>query len=236
MESCIGDCKMKIVMKNVVKKNLITAALALTLMVTQSGCLVGLVFWPLWIVGSVVGVTGAALTTIGSIDLDCHDAHDCHEGHYHRSTDIELVGNGIGLMLLGAVLDEKNPGHVDVLNPIPRDKEIADSAGVSVDDLSHYNNNLNQVRKVALELKNDIRSQLARPELKDVSSLAELAQDQQVNALVNKYGFESAEEFLKPTSTYKLPLKNLEAFAEATHLTPMMAKIMLYHGFAIRTE
>jgi hypothetical protein len=212
------------------KKSIITTLLAVTLMISQTGCLIGIVAWPLWIVGSVVEVTGAALTTVGAIDLGLH------RDQYRRDTDIALIGSGAGLMVLGAILDEHNPGRVDVLNPIPRDKAIADKMGVNVDDLSQYNNHLNQIRKVALELQKDIKSQVSRPELKKAGSLAALAQDIQVNTLVKKYGFENAEEFLKPTSTTKLPLRSLENFAEATHLTPVMAKIMLYHGFAVQTE
>src|SRR5689334_9155785 len=111
-----------------IKKTIAAAIIALTLMVSQSGCVLGIFFWPLWIVGSVVGITGFAVT-LGGIAAPV------------------LIGPGVGLMLVGIVLDEKNPGHVDMLNNLPRDKDLAKEIGVSVDDLSDYNDHLNQIRE-----------------------------------------------------------------------------------------
>src|SRR6476660_7671967 len=110
------------------KKTLTAGVIAFSIMATQTGCLIGLVAWPLWIVGSVVGVTGAGLTIGGAV-----------------VSDPALLGTGVGLMVLGGILDTENPGHVDAVNPLPHEAKIADMVGVTVDDIENYNDNLNQI-------------------------------------------------------------------------------------------
>jgi hypothetical protein len=208
-----GDIEMKL------KKRLAVVTVALSLALTQTSCLSGIAFWPLWIVGSAVGAMGIGLTVIGPV--------------FDNSN---LFGGGIGLMLAGSVLDAENPGRADALNELPMSEEFAKNANVKVADIKTYNRELDQVRKVGVELANDIRSQVLRRELSHASSVEQLSRDPQIDRLAGKYGFESGEALFDSFNKKALPAQNLSNFAKNMDLTQGQAKLLLYYGFGVKTQ
>jgi hypothetical protein len=177
-------------------------------MFTQTGCLIGFIavpaFVPLVTIGTIIGIGGTGVALYGAIKLHPlvpEIAPDPNATYY--------LAGGVGGMLFGAVLDAPNPSHQESLNPISRDQEIATKLGVDLDDISDYNDNLNQVRTVAIELSNDIRSQLKRTDLGSVSSLKDLGNDVRIDQLARKYGFESGLHFVKSFKDEKISVENL---------------------------
>jgi hypothetical protein len=196
-----------------IKKKLAVLGIVLSLAVSQTGCLLGLISWPLWIVGSVVGVIGAAATLGGAGVL------------------------GLGMMTLGAVLDSENPGRADALNDLPMTLDVAKNAGVKIIDIKSYNRNLDQVRRAGLELAEDLRQQVNRKsELSKYRNQDELSRDPQIETLAAKYGFESGADLFKSFNYKKLPAVNLKKFAGNQNLTQGEAKLLLYYGFGVQAE
>lgn len=203
-----------------IKRKLAVLTVVLSLAISQTGCLIGLVSWPLWIVGSVVGATGIGLTVGGVI-----------------IRDPGLAGAGIGLMTLGAVLDSENPGRADALNDLPMTQELAKEANVKMADIKSYNRNLDQVRRVGLDLAEDLREQVKRKaDLNKYHNQDELSRDPQIENLAVKYGFENGSELFNTFGQKKLPAANLQKFAEKTDLTQGQAKLLLYYGFGVQAE
>ena len=203
-------------------KKFATTFLALAMMVTQSGCLIGFilppVIVPLTITGTLTGIAGGIMVGVGTHDQNA-----------------PLLGTGAGLMLAGGILDQENPGQMDALNPISRDKAIAQELGVTLDDITDYNDNLNPIRQVALDLSKDIQSQLKRSEFKGIPNLEQLSNDSQIDTLARKYGFNSGREFVETFKAEKLSQQALDRFAQATQLSAIQAKILLRYGFAVNS-
>ncbi len=187
-------------------KSTLKVALGLSVLASQTGCISALVFPPLIIPGVIFYALGVG----------------------------EPFERGEGLRFTGVLLGSKDPGHAVALNQIPLDESIAQKAGVSVEDIEDYNNNLNQIRTVALELQQDIRSQLARSELKHYTRMDQLAQDVQVDSLAKKYGFGSGQEFLETMTSQHLSNEKVQSFSEATHLEAAQVKILLHYGFGVK--
>jgi hypothetical protein len=131
-------------------------------------------------------------------------------------------------------LDEKNPGRMDAMNPLPKDDEFASKIGVSVDDISDYNDNLNQVQKVAGELSQDIRSQVNR--VKQFNHMDQITSDAEINQVARKYGFENATTFVDALKGDHLQTQYVESFAKNVNLPTVQAKILLSYGFGIKTQ
>jgi hypothetical protein len=203
-----------------IKKKLAVITIVLSLAISQTGCLIGIFVWPLWMVGGVVGLTGVGLTTGGFIFKDRH-----------------LTCAGVGFMAVGAFLDSENPGRADALNDLPMTAEVAKNAGVTLADLKNYNRNLDQVRRAGLELAEDLRQQVRREsELSQYRNQDELSRDPQIERLAVKYGFENGADLFNSFRYKKLPAANLKRFADHQYLTPGEAKLLLYYGFGVQSE
>jgi hypothetical protein len=205
------------------KKKFAVVLLVLSMMMTQTGCITGFLvpplLLPLVITGVVVAVPGGVMIGMGA---------------YKRSTP--LIGTGTALLIVGGILDEENPGQMDALNPISRDQGIARELGVTLDDITDYNNNLNQIREVLFTLSQDLHSQLKRPEFRGLAKFDELAKDLQIDSLARKYGFSSGQELIETFKTDRLSSQALERFSQATQLSIAQAKILLKYGFAVNSN
>ena len=203
---------------NMIKKYKTVVAASLILALTQSGCLCGIVVWPLWIAGSAVGVIGL---TMGAAGL-----------HYERD---DLLRDGLEIALCGVLLDEKNPAHVEALNEIPRDAKLARKLAVSIDDMSDYNDNLNQIQVLGKRMIGDLKPLIKRIKNNEISP-SQITSDPQINEIAHRYGFGSAAELMSTQHSKVLPRAYLESFAQATELSVPQAKIFLYHSFGIQAE
>jgi|GEM_PF-1068243 len=197
-------------------RRLIAASVLIT--VTQTGCLCGIAFWPLWIAGSAIGVTGAAI--VGGGIAHNHD---------------RLIALGIELGLYGAILGEENPAHAEAFNEVPRDAKLAQKISVSLDDISDYNDNLNRIQVLGKQLVEDLKPLIKRIKNNEITP-AMLTSDPQINQVAHRYGFGSAAEFMRTKNSATLPKAYVESFAQATDLSIPQAKIFLYHSFGIKTE
>ena len=190
----------------------------LIIAITQSGCLCGIVFWPLWIAGSAVAITGAAITGIGIINQ-------------HES----LARGGFEIALAGSLLGEENTAHAEAFNEIPRDAKLAQKLAISVEDISDYNDNLNQVQLLGKRMIEDLKPLIKRIKNNEISP-SQITSDPQINEIAHRYGFGSAAELMSTQHAKVLPRAYLESFAQATELSVPQAKIFLYHSFGIQTE
>ncbi|MEO5969649.1 MAG: hypothetical protein ABIQ95_06950 [Bdellovibrionia bacterium] len=180
-------------------------AILLTLATTQTGCIVGFLFPPLWLVSGGVLIVGA------------------------------IEGDG-DLLTLGWVLDTKNPGRADALNEIPMSEEYAKTALVKIKDIKSYNRDLEKIRGVGIDLANDIRSQMQRQDLRQITRIEQLSHDAQIDRLASKYGFESGEALFNSFSQKELPGKTIAAFAKNMDITEGQAKLLLFYGFGVKSE
>jgi hypothetical protein len=155
-------------------------------------------------------------------------------GVYQKSSP--LLAAGVGFMIAGSILDTGNPGHLEAFNPIPRDKALARELGVTLDDLTDYNENLNSIYEVAQSMTTDLRDLFQRPELKVVLNPEFLAKDTQIELLARKYGFSGAQELIAAFRKEQLSHETLERFSQATQLSPIQAKILLHYGFAVKSS
>jgi hypothetical protein len=201
------------------KKNLALLTVLTSLSLSTSGCLVGIVFWPLWIVGSLTGATGLGMAFGG---LAINNAY--------------VADSGFGLIGLGSILDAPAPERADALNELPMTQTVADQAGVELSAIRSYNRNLEHIRNIGLELARDIRSQATRTDLMSIQNAAQLEQDAQIDALAVKYGFQSAHHFFSTFRQKALKRDELEAFARQTQLSLDEAKLLLRFGFAVASE
>jgi hypothetical protein len=204
---------------NALKTKKASLALLLGLLLSQPGCVAGIISWPLWAIGSVVGVSGLVIGT---------------EGQFHH--DIDLVGMGDLLVVSGFFLDTQNPGRSDALNELPMTEASAQAAGVTIQDIRSYNHHLEHIRAVGMEIFQDIKAQVNRTELRNFTALAQVHSDPELQGLVQKYGFESTAAFLSTFSSQKLPRTSLEHFARSQNLSEAEAKLLLFYGFNVVTE
>lgn len=212
------------------KQRFVTGIFCLMLAISQTGCLGGIFFWPLWIPGVVVTAAGIAVTTVGGAYY--HYPIGYYGGGYY--------GGGGALILVGLFLDKENPDYSTSLNELPMSESLAKTMNVSIADLQHYNQDLLKIREVGQEMTTDVVELKNDP---DVVSAAfhgkdQLAQNEKVNRFAQKYGFESGEALIKGQHSKSkiLPRENLNAFARAVGLEDSDAKILLYTGFGIQTE
>jgi hypothetical protein len=200
-------------------RRILFAGLAVLTILTQSGCVIGVLCWPLFVVGTGVGLIGTGMT-VGGVMINRPD----------------LWYLGTGVIVAGVLLDKDNHGRNDALNPLPRTDQVAAAAGVEIADINSYNDNLNFIQEVAERLANDIRSQSLRTDLIQYKSIKDLAADPELDELAKKYGFDSSAEFLETFKYEKLPRDKVQRFADATHLELAQAKILLFYGFSVRSE
>jgi len=104
------------------KKALLTVA-ATALLLTQTGCIVGI-------------ATGTAWLPFASLMLFVEAMH------FESGSDANSI-----LMLTGMVLDEKNPGRVEALNVLPVDEQVAQNLHTNVEAIQIYNEELPQVHQ-----------------------------------------------------------------------------------------
>jgi hypothetical protein len=134
------------------------------------------------------------------------------------------------------VLGAKNLGRADAFNELPMDLDYAKAAHVKMNDIKSYNRDLEQIRKVGIDLANDIQSQMDRPELRHVSSVEQLSRDPQIDRLANKYGFENGDALFDSFKGKALPAQTVVAFAKNVNMTEGQARLLLHYGFAIKAE
>ena len=197
-------------------RRLIVASLLLTL--TQTGCLCGIAVWPLWIVGSAVTLTGASIMGVGMIHQ--------YEPYAHT---------GLGIAILGSILGEENTLHIEAFNEIPRDLKLAHTLSVSLDDLSDYNDNLNQIQTLGNQIIKDLQPLMKRIRSNEITP-SQIISDPQINELARRYGFGSAAELMTTRSSTVLPHAYLNSFARSTGLSVVQAKIFLYYAFRIESN
>jgi len=125
----------------------------------------------------------------------------------------------------GFFLDSNDPTYRVELNQLPMDPDLAEKAGVTLDTIQRYNENLEKVRENAIPFHNAISS-LMNPSEKN--------QDADHQLLVaNMWGFESVKQFRKTIETSLMGADILKIFAEYTNLEIDVARLMLYAGFDI---
>ncbi|MFZ9594903.1 MAG: hypothetical protein ACO3A2_02375 [Bdellovibrionia bacterium] len=202
------------------RKKIVSLLFALFLIVSQTGCVGGIFFWPLWIPGIVTSSVGISMALSGYHYRCYHFAH-----------------TGDTLFWAGTILDEKNPLHQEVMNELPRGSEFLKKLlQVGDEQIEDYNDHLNRIQEVAQDLKADIRSQSVRLNKRAIFGEEDFIHDPQINALAEKYGFLSAKGFLETFHQEKLTREQVQAFAERTQLSLSQARIMLILGFGVQVE
>lgn len=176
------------------------------LFLSQSGCVMGLIFPPLWI----------PALACGGIGLVHHDPY---------------------YLDWGVFLSQNNPSHEDALNELPRgDRAFNDKYEMNDQDIEDYNDHLNQIRKVAIELKEDIQTEIARLRNAPLFSKKHLETDPELNRLAKKYGFIDSLHFLESFQQEKLTQLQIQNFANQTQLGFKEAKFLLRVGFGVQIE
>lgn len=180
----------------------------LLLFLSQSGCVTGLIFPPLWIPALAFGTLGAI-----------------HNDPYYLDW--------------GVILNQDNPSHEDALNELPRgDQNFNKKYGINDQDIQDYNDHLNQIRKVAIELKEDIQTEASRWKSVSIFSISksDLEMDPELNRLAKKYGFSDSLQFLESFHQEKLSWSQVQSFANQTQLGFKEAKLLLKIGFGVQIE
>lgn len=204
------------------KRKLSVLVLLASIMATQSGCIVGGIFWP---IGWPVFVAGAGVTTIGAI-----------VGGVGLGTgDIRTVNSGASLIGLGIILGNQDPGRNNALNTIPR--SLSKTIGVTERDITTYNDHISRdVRAVFTGITQDI-GPIVKKVMERGRAGYDLAKDEAALNVAKKYGFDSIEDMVTSlSSAYKgtpLPVEKLNSFAGNTGLSTTDARILLYTGYGI---
>ena len=193
-------------------------AASLLIAISQSGCILGFGFFPLWFIGAGGVVSGGV---IGAVGL--------------RQKDNDATKLGIHLLIGGTLLGENNSGHVEALNEVPRDPALAKKLSVSLDEISNYNDHLNEIQGVGQKLINDLKPLIKRFKNNEFRP-KNLLTDPELNEIAHRYGFGSMKEFFSTKNSKVLPKAYLESFAKATELSVSQARIFLYHAFGIESE
>ena len=181
------------------KKSLSVLILAGVLF-TQTGCIAGLVTGmnALYISGIVVGL---------SAQFVCQ-TEKCAKIFGYAS----------------AILDDKNPGRQDALNPLPIDSAIAQKLDVTVGHLAQYNEELSSVLKA-----NDyLETQLAILSSGKMTGL-------DLHQASRDLGFSSGEELANILAQDALTTEQLAQFAQMQSLSAETAKLFLQLRFGIKT-
>lgn len=169
----------------------------LVLLVTFcSGCIVG---FPVMIGGFIAGGnpvmigTGIALVGAGMTV----GQKSASEGRIYMDK--------AGLAIL---LDDKNPGRLEMLNPLPIFDGLARSLNVSLSDIEHYNDELEQIINID-------------------NQFLETAKNKKWEQFAKKVGALSFDELKSILNQKELGQKELSRFAEASQLTEKTAAIYL---------
>lgn len=208
------------------KTKFITTLGLFSIIATQSGCITGFiappVTWPLI-------VAGTGMTIIGGVGIHHsihHNSASYRDPRDYYHTD-RLWGTLIGS---GLILGENNPGRNEALNELPIDKKIARRFGVSIQDLSTYNDNLLEIQHTHKQLRQDIHDGLTYVHNSLLSgNNINLSLDDKLQKLAKRYGFEDSESMIRTFQQSKLTQAQLQKFAhsEGIRLEKSHAQIML---------
>ncbi len=159
-------------------------------------------------------------------------------GEGKAQNNLPLAASGAAFIIIGSILDGKDsqfPEHMEALNPIPRDAELAQELGVSFDEITDYNSHLNEVRSVALELAQDLHTLISQIRSAGVTHKAQLSANADLKAFGAKYGFETLSALEEAFQAPALSRDTLERFAHQTGLSVSQTKILLRSGFGLRS-
>lgn len=188
----------------------------------QSGCIVASsASWPLWLPGAMIGRAGIVMTSSGFFTHSVSDYRD-----------------GMFFTMVGIILGNEEPNRIFTLNELPRGNQLLmNQLHVNNDDLEAYNENLNQIQKIVIEIMKDIQIQKSRFKTMKFS-LSELKQDSEFSSICKKYGFEDTATFIASFKQSKLSQKQVESFSGKMNLPLAQAKILLFHvlGADIESE
>ncbi len=196
---------------------LIQMALGSTLLISQTGCIASLAFpvaeavnMPLFFAGTGSLFAGGAIRTLTSGDGDpaCMGCSSSHLG--------PMIGDI--LLAAGLILDQKNPGRTDELNPLPIAPAVAEKFGVTQSDLTQYNDELPQVLTAHQNIIGAIRT---------LSAHNTKISREDLNKVAVGLGFQDSADLETTLASDQLSSEKITAFANSQGLTPTTAKIYL---------
>jgi hypothetical protein len=179
-------------------KKILTVSLVFSALLTQTGCIASM-------------ATGIGWLYAAGVLVELGGEYGCQS-----KTCAQVVE------VVSLVLDEKNPGRQDALNPLPLDASVARNLNTSVENLALYNDELADV----LQANSYLEGQIAKLSSGKIT-------DADLNQISARLGFSNGQDLTEVLKQEKLSTDQLGKFAQAQNVTPETARLYLKLRFGV---